>query len=132
MTLIADPVNGVLCFYNGASLVSNLNFGTANAVPSLAGINDVNNWIGRSLHLVADPYFAGTIHEFRIYEGVLPVQAIALNDAVGPDQYIELSANPTLSASLSGGNIVLSWPASNFGFSVQSRPDLSTGAVGPP
>jgi hypothetical protein len=128
VTLIADPVSGVLCFYNGATLISTLNSGSANGVPSLASINDVDNWIGRSLHLVEDPYFAGAIHEFRVYKGVLPVQAIALNDAVGPDQYIQLSANPTLSASLSGGNIVLSWPASNFGFSVQSRPDLSTGS----
>jgi Immunoglobulin I-set domain len=129
VTLIADPANNVLSFYNGPSFVSSLNLnsgGSASAVPSLAGINDVHNWIGRSLHLLTDPYLAGTIHEFRIYEGVLPVQAIALNDAVGPDQYIQLSANPTLSASLSGGNIVLSWPASNYGFSVQSRPDLST------
>jgi hypothetical protein len=128
VTLIADPVSGVLCFYNGATLISTLNSGSANGVPSLASINDVHNWIGRSLHLLEDPYFAGAIHEFRVYKGVLPVQAIALNDAVGPDQYIQLSANPTLSASLSGGNIVLSWPASNFGFSVQSRPDLSTGS----
>ena len=128
VTLIADPANNVLCFYNGASLASTLNFNGAGAVPSLAGINGVNNWIGASFYSI-DPYFAGTIHEFRIYKGVLPVQAIALNDAVGPDQYIELSANPTLSASFSGGNIVLSWPASNFGFSVQSRPDLSTGTI---
>ncbi len=129
ITLIADPVNNVLSFYNGPSFVSKVNFntfGSASAVPSLAGINDVHNWIGKSLHLEADPYFAGAIHEFRIYQGVLPVEAIALNDAVGPDQFIELSANPTLSASLSGGNIVLSWPTSNFGFSVQSRPDLSS------
>jgi len=97
VTLIADPVNGVLCFYNGASLVSNLN--ATNPVPSLAAINDVNNWIGASLHSI-DPYLAGTIHEFRIYEGVLPVQNIALNDATGPDQYIELSATPPRSAPL--------------------------------
>ena len=127
VTLIVDPVNSVSCFYNGASLVSGLNFDTAIVVPSLAGINDVYNWIGRSLHSI-DPYLAGTIHEFRIYEGVLPVQAIALNDAVGPDHYIELSANPKLSASHNGGNVVLSWPASNYGFSVQSRPSLSVGS----
>lgn len=123
VTVIVDPVNGVLCFYNGVSVVSTLN----GPVPSLAGINDVNNWIGRSPYLI-DPYMAGTIHEFRVYEGVLPPQAIALNDAVGPAQYIELSATPTLSASHSGGNIVLSWPVSNFGFAVQSRPSLSIGS----
>jgi hypothetical protein len=130
VTLIADPVNNVLSFYNGPSFVSTLNLGgpsgAASAVPSLAGINDVDNWIGRSLHLLTDPYFAGTIHEFRVYKGLLPVQAIALNDAVGPDQYIQLSANPTLSASLSGGNIVLSWPASDYGFAVQAKSGLTS------
>jgi hypothetical protein len=70
----------------------------------------------------------GTIHEFRIYQGVLPTQAIALNDAVGPANYIELSAKPKLSAAHSGTNIILSWPASNFGFSVQSRPSLPVGS----
>src|ERR1035441_6157557 len=90
ITVIADSVNGVLCYYNGASVVSTLN----SATPSLTNINDVANWIGASPY-PADPYLAGTIHEFRVYQGVLPPQAVALNDAVGPSNYIQLSANPT-------------------------------------
>jgi len=121
VTVIADPADGVLCYYNGTSVVSTLQTN----VPSLAGIVDSTNMIGASL-FVADPYLAGTIYEFRIYQGVLPAQAIALNDAVGPTQYIQLSANPTLSASLSGGNIVLSWPASDYGFAVQSKSDVTS------
>jgi hypothetical protein len=121
VTVIADPVNGVLSFYNGASAVSTLN----GPVPSLAVISDVNNWIGRSFYS-QDAYLAGTIYEFRVYEGALPPQAIALNDAVGPANYIELSAAPVLNASRSSGNIVLSWPASDFGFAVQSRSKLSS------
>ncbi len=122
VTVIVDPVDGVLCYYKGASVISTLQ----SAVPSLTAISDDVDAIGESL-VAVDPYLAGTIYEFRIYQGVLPLPAIALNDAVGPSQYIQLSANPTLSASLSGGNIVLSWPASDYGFSVQSRPDLSSG-----
>jgi hypothetical protein len=121
VTVIADPADGVLCYYNGTSVVSTLQTN----VPSLAGIVDSTNMIGASL-FVADPYLAGTIYEFRIYQGVLPAKAIALNDAVGPTQYIQLSANPTLSASLSGGNIVLSWPASDYGFAVQSKSDVTS------
>jgi hypothetical protein len=124
VTVIVDPVSGVLCYYNGTSVISTLQ----SAVPPLAKVNDVINVIGKSL-VTNDPYLAGTIYEFRVYQGVLPAQAIALNDAVGPANYIQLSANPTLRASLSGGNIVLSWPASDYGFSVQSRPDLSTGTI---
>src|ERR1035441_4393477 len=102
ITVIADSVNGVLCYYNGASVVSTLN----SATPSLTNINDVANWIGASPY-PADPYLAGTIHEFRVYQGVLPPQAVALNDAVGPANYIQLSANPALKAAYSGGNIVV-------------------------
>jgi hypothetical protein len=122
ITVIVDSVNGALCYYNGTSVVSTLH----SAVPSLADINDVDNWIGASL-VTADPYLAGTIYEFRVYQGVLLPQAIALNDAVGPANYIELSANPTLSAALNGGNIVLSWPASDYGFAVQSKSGVTSG-----
>ncbi|EEF61350.1 immunoglobulin domain-containing protein [Pedosphaera parvula] len=120
ITVIVDSVKGALCYYNGVSVVSTLN----GAVPSLANSNDVDNWIGASL-VSSDPYLAGTIYEFRVYQGVLPVQAIALNDAVGPANYIQLSANPTLKAASSGGNVALFWPASNFGFAVQSTSTLS-------
>jgi hypothetical protein len=125
VTVIVDPVNAALCYYNGTSNVSTIH---SVAVPTLAAIVDDINVIGKSL-VTSDPYLAGTIYEFRVYQGVLPFTALALNDAVGPANYFQLSANPTLSASLSGGNIVLSWPASDFGFSVQSRPDLSTGTI---
>ena len=124
ITVIADSVNGALCYYNGASVVSTLN----SATPSLANINDVANWIGASPY-PADPYLAGTIHEFRVYQGVLPPQAVALNDAVGPANYIQLSANPALKAAYSGGNIVLSWPASDFGFAVQSKTSVTSGTT---
>ena len=124
ITVIADSVNGVLCYYNGASVVSTLN----SATPSLTNINDVANWIGASPY-PADPYLAGTIHEFRVYQGVLPPQAVALNDAVGPSNYIQLSANPTVSASRIGGNIVLSWPASDFNFAVQSKTSVTSGTT---
>ena len=122
VTVIVDSVNGVVCYYNGASVVSTLN----GAVPSLANINDVDNWIGASL-VSSDPYWAGTIHEFRVYQGALPPQAIGLNDAVGPASYFQLSANPTICASHSEANTVLSWPASDFNFAVQSRTNLVSG-----
>ncbi len=123
VTVIVDPTKAVLCYFNGTSVVSSLN----GVVSSLAGINDVDNWIGASL-VAADPYLTGTIHELRIYQGVLPIQAIALNDAVGPDQYVQLSAHPTVKVSHSGGQIILSWPASDYGFTVESRTDFTSGS----
>jgi hypothetical protein len=125
ITLVVDPPNNAFCFYNGTNLVSSLNWNNLSAVPSLTGINDVDNWLGRSFYTV-DPYLNGKIHEFRIYDGVLPLKALALNDAVGPDQYIELSANPTLRASLNSANVVLSWPASDYGFSLQAKSGVTS------
>ena len=93
---------------------------------SMNNIDDVYNTIGASLYGV-DPYLNETIHEFRIYQGVLPPQAVALNDVLGPSNYIQVSANPTISASLSGGNIVLSWPAGDINFLVQSKSVLAGG-----
>jgi hypothetical protein len=122
VTVIVDPVNAALCYYNSTTNVSALKYV---AVPSLAGIADDINLIGASL-ASADHYLAGTIYEFRVYEGVLPFQAIALNDVVGPANYFELSANPTMSASRSGGNVVLSWPGSDFNFAVQAKTNLAS------
>jgi hypothetical protein len=130
-------VNGAVYYYNGTNVVStlhdnNLSFNqtmlaSSSGVPmSMADTDDVYDVIGASLD-GADPYLNGTIHEFRIYQGVLSPQAVALNDAVGPANYIELSANPTISASLGGGTLTLSWPASDFNFVVQSRSGLSSG-----
>jgi len=138
VTVVVDSVNGSMYYYNGTNVVSTFHdnnlalnqtlVATSSGVPflSLAEIDDVFNVIGASLYAV-DPYLAGTIHEFRIYQGVLSPQAVALNDAVGPANYIQLSANPALSASVNAGNIVLSWPASDFNFAVQSRPGLNSG-----
>jgi hypothetical protein len=51
---------------------------------SLATLNDINNWLGRSQD-ADDPAFAGTIHEFRIYAAALSQAAIQASAAAGPD-----------------------------------------------
>jgi len=138
VTVVLDSVNGDIFYYNGTNLVStlhdnNLSFGqtmlaSSSGLPmSMTDVDDTYNVIGASLAAV-DPYLNATIHEFRIYQGVLPLPALALNDAVGPANYIELSADPALSASLGGGNLVLSWPAGDVNFAVQSRSGLSSGS----
>ncbi len=52
-----------------------------------AGIGStVNDWLGRSQY--NDPYFKGSIDEFRIYNGALDPLPIAVNLAAGPDQLV--------------------------------------------
>ncbi len=51
---------------------------------SLAGIDDVNNWLGRSQY-AADAQFVGAIDEFRIYDQALDSAQAAFSYAAGPD-----------------------------------------------
>lgn len=44
----------------------------------------VNNWLGRSQYSW-DPYYKGSIAEFRIYEGALGTEQVAENYRLGPD-----------------------------------------------
>jgi hypothetical protein len=83
ITVVVDPVNTNAYYYNGISVVSTLH----GAPPSLSEMNSTFNLIGRSLY-DADPTLNGTIHEFRVYKGVLTHQQVALNDAAGPGSYV--------------------------------------------
>ncbi|HVM47934.1 MAG TPA: immunoglobulin domain-containing protein [Candidatus Acidoferrum sp.] len=124
VTVVVDPPRNAFYYYNGATVVSTLQ----GAVPSLANINDPYNLIGASL-VAVDPCLMGTVYEFRVYQGVLPAKAVALNDAVGPANYVQLSANPDASASLSGTNLVLTWPVSDYGFALQAKSGVTSAAL---
>jgi hypothetical protein len=50
---------------------------------SLAAIEDVNNWLGRSNYVV-DPPFFGSMIEFRIYEQALASEQIRVSFEAGP------------------------------------------------
>jgi hypothetical protein len=49
----------------------------------LSSINDINNWLGRSNW--PDPFFTGSMNEFRIYEGALPDDQVSFSGAAGPN-----------------------------------------------
>jgi hypothetical protein len=73
----------------------------------------------------ADPGINGSIDEFRIYRGRLAPDEIQAMDVLGPNALPTTTAS--LSATRSGGNIVLSWPVAAAGFSVQVRSSLGSG-----
>jgi hypothetical protein len=83
VTVVADPVNNVMYYYNGSTIISTMH----GSVPPLSGINDTYGLLGRSLYNV-DPALSGSINEFRIYSGDITPQQVAINDASGPDQFI--------------------------------------------
>jgi hypothetical protein len=84
VTVVVDPVNSKLYYYNGTTLVSVQN---GSSIPPLSGLNDSLSLIGRSLFDI-DPVLSASINEFRIYSGVLPISTVALNDASGPDSIL--------------------------------------------
>jgi hypothetical protein len=82
----------------------------------------VGSWIGYSPY--GDPGITGSVDEYRIYEGRLSPEEVEASDVLGPDKILS-TTNAVLSASASGGNIVLSWPVANAGFAVESSPSLN-------
>jgi hypothetical protein len=50
----------------------------------LQDLNDINNWLGRS-QFSNDSELAGTFHEFRIYQGALTAEQIAISYTAGPN-----------------------------------------------
>lgn len=67
-------------YINGTLAAANINL---TLTPSSLG-NTTNNWLGRSQYPV-DPFFAGSINEFRIYDSALSATQIANNFSAGPN-----------------------------------------------
>ena len=67
---VFDGQNQTLSMYLNGALV-----GQTTGLGALSQINDVNNWLGRSQY-TDDPGFAGTYHEFRIYNAALTADQI--------------------------------------------------------
>ena len=80
---VFEPPAGYIALYtNGFLAASN------NAVTTpLSSVDDVYSYIGRSLY-TADPYAPLSVSEFRIYNGPLSPQQIALDAASGPSQIV--------------------------------------------
>jgi hypothetical protein len=83
-----------------------------------------NNYIGKSQY--ADPYLAGSLDEFRIYNVGLSSAEIAATVALGPNQLLSTNS-PQMGLVLTETSLNLSWPLANAGFTLQSRTNLVLG-----
>jgi hypothetical protein len=119
---VYNPPAGYLALYTNGVLAA---INNAVTVP-MSSVSPLLNYIGRSLYN-ADPWPDIILEEFRIYEGALSATEIAATQALGPGQ-VPSTASPALGASLSGGNLVLTWPLGSAGFTLQSTSDLSSPA----
>jgi hypothetical protein len=110
---LAYFTNGVLCKVDNSISIS------------MAGVWPVVNKIGADLW--PDPGMRGTVSEFRIYSGALSPADVASTQALGPTALLG-STGVTVTATASGGNVILSWPASGGLYTVLSRSSLNSGA----
>lgn len=112
---LVDPGTGYLGFYTNGVLRSE----KTTTVPALTSVSTAWSFIGRSL-FSADAYLNATIDEFRIYDGRLSPEEIAVNYRFGPDA---LALPVTLVQSNQPANVTLSWPAWAVGFAAESTTD---------
>jgi len=128
-TLSAGVSYQVAVTLNGSTGILYLNglpVGTNNAMtlrPSSLG-STANNYLGRSQY--PDPYFNGSIDEFRIYNVGLSAAEIAATAALGTSQ--QLSTNsPAMNIANAGASLTMSWPLASAGYTLQSRSNLVLG-----
>ena len=100
VAVVNPPENYIALYTNG--VLAGLN--EAENQP-LSGVSSAVNFIGRSLYN-GDGNFTFSVDEFRIYNGVLVPNEVAVTQVAGPD----FPLNPTLTATPGGDNITLSWP----------------------
>jgi alpha-L-arabinofuranosidase len=122
VTSVFDPPAGYIVLYVNGVLVGQTN----GVIVPFSSVNDLYSYIGRSLYS-GDSYFDAGIDEFRIYNGVLHADEIAASQVLGPNQLLSFGS-PAINASLSGGNLTLSWLLSSAGFTLMSRTNLVSGA----
>lgn len=79
VVVVVDTSAGKLLLYVDGTSVGEVAFSG-----TLAAINDVNAWLGRSQYS-ADPELTGTFHDFRVYDAALTPQQIAASFAAGTD-----------------------------------------------
>jgi hypothetical protein len=78
-----------------------------------------------------DPTLNGSVDEFRIYNGPLTAAEINADYLLGPNQLIGSNKRVLLSATLSGGNIVISWPTNSAYVNLVSSPLPGNGPWAP-
>jgi hypothetical protein len=128
VAVVYDPPNNLQSLYTNGVLVGSASLNGK----VLSGVNDQHCWLGKSLY-AGDAGLPGSIDEFRIYAGAMSAAQIAADFAAGPDKVVlpppvNTGSRPTLTATRSGTNLVLTWPLSATGFSLQSTVSLGSGA----
>lgn len=116
-----NPGRQFLGLYLNGTLATSVSTGNK----SVASIDDVYSFLGRSLYS-GDAWLAGSIDEFRIYDGELNANQVAATQVLGPNGLLS-SAPAALTATVSNTNLTLSWPLASAGVKLQSSADIGAG-----
>lgn len=92
---------------------------------------DPFNYLGHSLY-ATDPYLNASFNEFRIYDAALTPAQITADYVLGPNQVIGTNTSVSLTATLSAGNLILTWPTNSAFVSLVSSPVLEAGSLWSP
>jgi len=125
LTSVYDPPAGTEYWYTNGVLVSS---NTGITIPMYwVAQQDVFNYIGHSLY-TGDPHEDLNLGEFRIYNGALSPAEVEASQILGPSVLLS-NTSAKLSASVSRGSLVISWPLTAAGFSLYSSASLGPQAV---
>ena len=114
----------------GAIYLDGVLASSAQFTKPLTAVIDTHDFVGRSMY-TGDSFLFGSVDEFRIYYGALSASQIATNFSAGPNVLVPIQSPPvlpSLSAVLGTTTLVLSWPDTATGFTLQSTPVLGSGA----
>lgn len=128
IAVVYDPPSNTQSIYTNGVLAGSATL----SGKLLSGVNDLHCWLGKSLY-AGDAGLAASIDEFRIYAGAFTPAQITADFNAGPNTVVlpppvQGSTTPKLSAGKAGNSLVLTWPASATGFSVQTTAALGSAA----
>ena len=120
---VAVTRNGLMgiLYQNGVAVGTNVGM---TIKPSNLG-STANNYLGKSQF--ADPYFNGSLDEFRIHSVALSAAEIAATYALGVNSLLSTNS-PAIGLSNTPASLTLAWPLASAGFIVQSRTSLTAGS----
>ena len=112
---VFHPLGGFMQLWVNGLLAGTNTLGT-NLPTALDLMSDTISCLGRSVStnttLTSSSYLNGTIDELRIYSGLLDAQQVAMDDATGPNDFVDVSAPPLRQAT--------PWPAEAISLSPAS------------
>jgi hypothetical protein len=120
---VYNAAGNTMSLYLNGALVDSASMNGGN----ITQIQATEAWFGAAVHW-PDNNLNGAINEIRIWDGPLTASQIATNYAFGPNAL----PRPKLAVAANSGGLVITWPESFAGFTLETSPVLGVGAAWTP